>query len=107
MISAEFDTQQKRDIQAEDIKLLSRVIAFSKPHWRDALISVLFLILLSVVDIAGRTVKSLVEGERSAGEHSVVWDGYDAAGEPAPAGIYFYRLRSAGIDLTRKLIVIR
>lgn len=64
-------------------------------------------ILLSVYDIAGRTVKTLVEGGREAGEHSAAWDGNDDAGEPARAGIYFYRLQGPGIDLTRKLIVIR
>lgn len=53
MISSEFDPQQKRQIQPEDIKLFGRVIAFSIPYWPDALISVLFLILLSVVEALG------------------------------------------------------
>ena len=63
--------------------------------------------VLTVFDIAGHRVKTLVEGTPEPGEHTVTWDGRDAAGEPVPSGIYFYRLEAAGIDETRKLVVVR
>jgi len=51
-------------------------------------------------------MRTLAEGLRSAGPHTVVWDGRDARGGPAPAGIYFYRLEAEGKRAVRKLIRI-
>ncbi|NNE44909.1 MAG: T9SS type A sorting domain-containing protein [Gemmatimonadetes bacterium] len=63
--------------------------------------------VLTVFDIAGRRVKTLMDGPADAGEHSVSWDRRDFTGEPVPPGIYFYRLEAAGIDETRKMVVLR
>lgn len=64
-------------------------------------------VLLGVYDIAGRPVRSLASGSFSSGPHAVAWDSRDAAGDRVAPGIYFYRLEGVGIDITRKLVVIR
>jgi hypothetical protein len=64
-------------------------------------------VTLSVFDIAGRKVRSLVEGPLDAGEYTVTWNGRDLAGEPVAAGIYFYRLQGARFEKTRKMVVLR
>jgi hypothetical protein len=51
---------------------------------------------LAIHDVAGRLVRTLVEGELPAGEHSVVWDGTDVSGRAASPGLYFARLRTPG-----------
>jgi hypothetical protein len=61
-------------------------------------------VTLEVVDIQGRTVRTLLEGDREAGEHRATWDGSDASGRPSAAGVYFYRLRANGETLTRKSV---
>jgi subtilisin family serine protease len=53
-------------------------------------------VALDVLDAAGRRVRRLAAGGFAAGEHSVRWDGRDAAGRGAPAGLYFVRLDAAG-----------
>jgi len=60
---------------------------------------------LKLFDPAGRLVRTLVHGRRSAGLHEVVWDGRDARAQRAAPGVYFYRLRSGGTTAGGKLIV--
>ena len=46
---------------------------------------------IAVYDVAGRQVRELVNGFQTAGTHSVRWDGTDAGGSRARAGVYFLR----------------
>jgi FtsP/CotA-like multicopper oxidase with cupredoxin domain len=57
---------------------------------------------LRVYDLLGREVRVLVQGEFAAGQHTVTWDGLDAAGRKLPQGIYPYRLHVGSTILTRK-----
>jgi hypothetical protein len=59
---------------------------------------------LRVFDVRGREVRSLVRETRGAGSHTVTWDGRDARGGGAPAGIYFVRLETAGQALARRIV---
>ncbi|MGD8628513.1 MAG: FlgD immunoglobulin-like domain containing protein, partial [bacterium] len=45
-----------------------------------------------VYDIAGRRVKAVYSGQLPPGRHEIVWDGTNAQGAPAGAGIYFMRV---------------
>lgn len=56
---------------------------------------------LTVHDLLGREVAVLVNAERGAGTHSVVWD---ASGRPS--GVYLYRLTARRIDGGDKAIVV-
>lgn len=47
---------------------------------------------LGIYDVAGRRVRSLVDGEVPAGTMRVQWDGKDQAGNAARTGMYFARL---------------
>ncbi len=62
---------------------------------------------VSIVDVTGRAVRTLTDGERSAGEHGVTWDGRDASGGIVAPGIYFVRLTAGDVAETRKLARIR
>jgi hypothetical protein len=59
---------------------------------------------LSVLDVTGRRVRSLLSGRRAAGPHSVTWDGTDANRDEVAAGVYFVRLESAGASEVRRVI---
>jgi hypothetical protein len=58
---------------------------------------------LSLFDVSGRLVRTLVDGELDAGEHVAIWDGRDDRGRPMPAGTYFSRLNGAGASGSRKI----
>ncbi|HYJ33137.1 MAG TPA: S8 family serine peptidase [Candidatus Binatia bacterium] len=63
---------------------------------------------LRVFDARGRLVKTLVDSDQAtARQYLIRWDGRDEAGRPAAAGIYFYRLRAAGRELVRRLVLVR
>jgi len=57
---------------------------------------------LQVFNILGQQVRTLVDGSMDAGWHEVEFDG-----EELPSGIYFYRLRHEGGNLTRKMILVK
>ena len=62
---------------------------------------------LRVVDATGRFVAELAAGDFGAGEHSIDWDGRDAAGHPVASGVYLARLELPDADVTEKLVLIR
>jgi hypothetical protein len=62
---------------------------------------------LQVFDTAGRLLTTLKEGRQDAGFHRVTWDATDMAGRAVPSGVYLYRLRTAGGEQSRKLLVAR
>lgn len=64
-------------------------------------------VALEIFDISGKLVRSLTEGGRPEGIHTVAWDGRDNAGKPVANGIYFYRLTTGDYTATRKLTIIR
>lgn len=62
---------------------------------------------LSVYDLAGARVRTLLDGDRSSGAQSVLWDGRDSGGTPVHAGAYFIRLDFAGRSLTQRLVLTK
>ncbi len=62
---------------------------------------------LSVYDLSGRKVRTLVSESRVAGEHSVTWDGTDSAGNSTPSGMYFYKYVSGGESISRKMTLVK
>ena len=62
---------------------------------------------LAVFDVLGRPVRTLADGPAPAGVREVVWDGRDASGAPAPAGVYVLRLVAPDAVVTRRVIVAR
>src|SRR5205814_6405840 len=59
---------------------------------------------LILIDLAGRRMRTLVDGALEAGPHDCAWDGRDQRGRSAPAGLYWARLEIAGEVAVRKLV---
>lgn len=57
---------------------------------------------LSIYDLAGRRIETLVKRELPAGAHQVQWN---AAG--LPSGVYLYRLKAGEFIETRKMMLLR
>ncbi len=61
---------------------------------------------LTVYDVAGRAVRTLVDGFVPAGDHQVSWDGRDASGNRVASGVYLYRLRTGSTVETRRVVLV-
>ncbi len=53
---------------------------------------------LVIYNILGQQVASLINDQRSAGSHSVLWNANDSNGMRISSGIYFYMLKASGVD---------
>jgi len=62
---------------------------------------------LSVIDARGHLIRDLASGIYPAGDHDIQWDGRDSQGRAVPSGVYFYRLRAAGLQYTRAATLIK
>jgi hypothetical protein len=62
---------------------------------------------ISIYDLTGRRVATLVDGAQPAGRYAANWDGRDATGNRAVAGVYFVRLETALTKETRKITLLR
>ncbi|MBN2355052.1 T9SS type A sorting domain-containing protein, partial [candidate division KSB1 bacterium] len=59
-------------------------------------------VTLTIYDLNGREISRLVDGNRGAGYHSVVWN---AAG--IPSGLYYYRLQACDRVATKRLVLLK
>jgi len=62
---------------------------------------------LTVYDILGRKVKSLVDQKVKPGVYTVTWDGTNTAGHTVASGVYFYRLDAKDVTKVKKMVLIR
>ena len=62
---------------------------------------------LVVFDVKGRQVATLIDGSMDAGDHHVVWDGQNDAGQSQPSGLYFYTLDTGDEKATRKMLMLK
>jgi hypothetical protein len=64
-------------------------------------------VVLRIHDIAGRPVRTLVDGWREPQNYEVRWDGKDDKGNAVSSGVYLFTLEGPGIEETRKLVILR
>ena len=62
---------------------------------------------ITVHDVRGRLVRSLVDDTAGAGEHAVIWNGCDDQGRRAPAGVYFVNLQTGQGQVSRRVVLTR
>ena len=62
---------------------------------------------ITVYDMMGRRVKTLVNANQSAGFKSVVWDATNFVGQPVAAGVYMYRIVAGDFRQTKKMAFIK
>ena len=62
---------------------------------------------LEVYDLAGRHVRTLVDGPVQAGWQTARWDGRTDGGTRVASGVYFCRLEARTRELSRKVVVLK
>jgi uncharacterized protein (TIGR02145 family) len=76
----------------------STVITYSLPHSAH--------INLTIYNTLGQKIRTLFKGLKSSGMGQVTWDGNNDARGGVPAGVYIYCLKSEGIRLSQKMLLV-
>jgi len=64
-------------------------------------------VTLTIFDLLGKKVRTLVNSEQPAGRYHVTWDGTNDQGARLSSGIYLYQLRAGAFIHSRKLMLLR
>lgn len=62
---------------------------------------------LTIYNLLGEKIRTLVDVHQQAGDFSVTWDGVSDHGTTVPSGVYVYRLSAGKNARQRKMILIR
>ncbi|MGB2804631.1 MAG: FlgD immunoglobulin-like domain containing protein [Candidatus Zixiibacteriota bacterium] len=62
---------------------------------------------VSVYNMLGQKVRTLVNEYQAAGHKTISWDGTDEHGNKAASGIYFYRVKAGEFEDTKKMILMK
>ncbi|MCX6829285.1 MAG: Ig-like domain-containing protein [candidate division Zixibacteria bacterium] len=62
---------------------------------------------LEIYNVLGKKVATVFEGMAQSGLNEVVWDGRNENGDAVASGIYFYRLKAAAFEQTRKMVLMK
>lgn len=62
---------------------------------------------LSVYNLLGQKVRTLVDEFQSAGLKNVKWDGKDENGANVASGVYFYKIKAGEFTETKKMIMLK
>lgn len=62
---------------------------------------------VSVFNILGQRMNTLIQDKLPTGTHSVLWDGRDEKGNMLASGVYFYRLKSKDSVVTGKMLFLK
>mgnify|MGYP001238302228 FL=1 len=62
---------------------------------------------ISIYNVLGQEIKTLVNGVKEYGYHSTTWNGQDNVGREMASGVYFARITSQGFTKTRKMLLVK
>lgn len=65
------------------------------------------MVELSIYDVSGRRIRSLVSGATSAGTFRIDWDARNDGGQGVANGIYFAKLRTSTQTLGKTIVIAR
>jgi len=63
---------------------------------------------LTIYNIKGQKIKTLIHNEFAKGSHSIVWNGDDESGKPVSSGVYLYKLNVNGkTEAVKKCLLLK
>jgi hypothetical protein len=62
---------------------------------------------LKIYNLTGRLVRTLVSDKKQAGYYIAHWDGKDDLGDEVASGVYFYRIKAANFEQTKRLVILK
>ena len=65
------------------------------------------MVKITVYDMMGRVVKTLVNVSQNAGFKTIQWNATNDRNEPVSAGLYIYRLQAGEFRQTKKMVLVK
>ncbi|MBT5956606.1 MAG: T9SS type A sorting domain-containing protein, partial [Candidatus Marinimicrobia bacterium] len=65
------------------------------------------MVSITIYDIMGRSIMSLVNSHQSAGYRSIQWNATNNLGEPVSAGMYIYMIQAGEFRQTKKMVLLK
>lgn len=65
------------------------------------------MVTVTIYDMAGKEVKTLIHQQQTAGLHGIQWNGTNNLGNMVSAGIYLYQVQSGVYNQTNKMILLK
>ena len=65
------------------------------------------LVNITIYDMVGRVVKTLMNDQQTAGYKSIQWNATNDAGSPVSAGIYLYMIQAGDFRQTKKMVLLK
>ena len=62
---------------------------------------------ITIYDMIGRRIKTLIKNEQATGYRTVVWDGCNDAGLPVSPGLYLYTIKAGNYVQTKKMVLLK
>jgi Secretion system C-terminal sorting domain len=62
---------------------------------------------LSIYNVLGEQIRMLYEGKATGDIQNIAWDGKNKSGIQASSGVYFYRITSGSLSVTKKMMNIQ
>jgi hypothetical protein len=63
-------------------------------------------IRLTIYNLAGQKIRSLLDDDKSVGFHTIRWDGQNDDGLSVASGVYFYVLEAGEVTYAKKMILV-
>ena len=65
------------------------------------------LVRMTIYDLLGRQVRTLLNQTQDAGFKSVIWNATNDYGKPVSAGVYLYKIQAGEFVQTRKMVLLK
>jgi PKD repeat protein len=65
------------------------------------------LVNITIYDIMGRVVKTMVNNTQEAGYKSVIWNATNDYGNPVSGGVYLYQIHAGDFRQSRKMVLLK
>jgi len=62
---------------------------------------------ISIYDLTGRLIRTIVNQNQQAGTHSAVWNGQTESGSKVASGMYMYTVKYANTVSSKKMLLIK
>ena len=65
------------------------------------------MVNITVFDMMGKVVRTLVNDQQSAGYKTLQWNAMSNSGQPVSSGLYIYTIQTGEFSKTRKMILLK